>query len=101
MSIFPFWSKSHKIKVLRKVFVVFKLCSKNFKGWGWVKTPSSPNKLRLEALFQSISIHKMVLNFMRNGPFGRVSVHYNNGQGNNSYVMIPASGYFAEMLTFQ
>ena len=65
-----------------------------------METSSSANRVKLEA-FRSISIHKMVLNFMRNGPFGRASVHLNNGQGISLYVMIRASGNFAEMLKFQ
>ena len=35
---------------------------------------------------------------MQNGPYGRAAVHLNNGQGISLYVMIPASGNFAEML---
>ena len=65
-----------------------------------METLSSANRVNLEA-FRSISIHKMVLNFMRNRPFGMASVHLNNGQGISLYVMIRASGNFAEMLKFQ
>ena len=50
-------------------------------GGGGVKAPSSPNRVRLEALLRSISIHKIVLNLIRNGPFGRATVNLNNGQG--------------------
>ena len=90
MSIFPFWFQNVTIfskgQSLKKSFRRLSCILKTSREWGGgggigVETPSSPSKLWLKALFRSISIHKTVLNFMRNGPFGRASVHLNNGQG--------------------
>ena len=83
MSIFPFWFQNVTIfsegqslnKSFRRLSYILKTSRELGEG-GVVKS-----KFRLEALFRSISIHKTVLNFMRNGPFRRASVHLNNGQG--------------------
>ena len=87
---------------------------KTFRGGGGGGDTASPDRVRVElclALFRSISMHKMVLNFsgnviwvwlfqktvlgssrvsgrgMPSGPFGRASVHVNNGQDISSYVL--------------
>ena len=68
MSIFPFWFENVTIfskgQSLKKSFRRLSYILKTSREWGGVgvKTPSSPSKLRLEALFRSISIHKTVLN---------------------------------------